>query len=225
MALRELLALFQIKVEGTEKVWKANESFTEAIARVKQLDNQLKNLGGNSGKSTALFSALEGLGQAFLGGTITAGIGQFVEGQVDIATSLDQTSRILGVTTNELQQFHLAAQLSNTSIEAVDSALRFLNRTIGAEGGHGIGAKGAQELETLGIKLKEVGGKSRPVIDVFADLADKLKATGDQGKATEIAMQVMGRGGARSLPLLMQGGEELRRPGGRCVQRVRCFPA
>jgi hypothetical protein len=186
VALRDILAVFDVQITGVDRIKAADKAMSQITDKFRDL------------------------GQALTGGAVILGIKNFVQGQSELALNLDQTARILGVTTDELQQFHLAAELSNTSVEAVDSALRFLNRTIGSEGGHGIGAKGAKELGALGISLRDAAGKSRPVIDVFADLADKLKKTGDQGKATEIAMQVLGRGGARSLPLLMQGGEALR---------------
>ena len=240
MALRDVLAIFQVQVQGAGKIKDVNAELRAASLEAKKLEaalrfdiksaqldalkgkldsirNPIKEMAGgtdtnDSGAGLAkILRGLQDFGQALTGGFIIEGIKNFVAGQMDMALTLDRTSRILGVSTDRLQQFHLAAQESNTEIGAVDSALRFLNRTIGSLGTKGIGAKGAKELVGLGINLKDAAGKSRPVVDVFVDLADKLKAVGDQGKATEIAMQVLGRGGARSLPMLLQGGDVLRK--------------
>lgn len=183
MALREVLAFFQVKVEGQQELLEANRQMARLMATANRLGDALK------------------------GGVILAGIRSFVNNTVDMATETDRTAKILGVTTTELQAFHLAAELSNTSVESVDTALRFLNRSIS-----GLGAKkGSEELAALGVKTHDAAGKSRPVIDVFADLADVVASAGDEAKATGIAMTVLGRGGAQALPLLLKGGEALRK--------------
>ena len=123
---------------------------------------------------------------------------------LEAGTELNHTAMILGVTSDELQQFHMAAEMGHTSVEAIDTSLRFLNRTLGEGGAN------AAKISALGIALKDTSGKAKPAKDIFIELADKIAAMNDPAKATALAMEVLGRGGAQVLPMLKQGGDKLK---------------
>jgi hypothetical protein len=178
-ALRSVLAFFKIGVDAKE--------LEEGHKKVKSMGDELREFGKH-------------LAEAFLVDKVK----EFVESQIEAAVSLKTTALRLGTTTDELQALHLAAQEAGVSVGAMDVGLRFLNRNI-ANARSGSGTTAAT-FAKLGIALKDTEGRTRPAGDVMGDLADALKSIEDPARRTQVAMQLLGRGGAELIPLLAKGG-------------------
>lgn len=179
-ALRELLALFEIRVESAE--------LTEAS---KHIDNFKEKL--------------LAVGKVFLEAFAVDMLKEFVEGQIEAGAQLKVMADRLGLTTDQLQQYQLAAGDAGVSQEAMTTGLRFLNRNISEAISKG--GEGAAAFRAMGITLKSADGSTRGAADVLGDLADHISAVPDAAKKTEIAMKLLGRGGAELIPLLNQGGK------------------
>jgi hypothetical protein len=139
-------------------------------------------------------------------GAATA-VGAMIQSTADAGDELDATSQALGVTTDTLQELRYAAKLSNVGAEELGVGLQQLSRTAreAAENG-GDAAVGFQKA---GVQIRDSSGHIRPVEDLLGDLADHFKAIPDGTEKTALAMQLMGRSGARMIPVLNGGSEGL----------------
>lgn len=182
MALRELLASFDIKVDDAP-IKKGEKAVAGFVDRLKA-----------AGKVVAA-----GLGvQAFAG---------FIEGQIQAGSVVNDLSEKLGISTQALQAFQFAAGQNGVSAEGTAAAVSKLNKVIGEAR---LGTESAQKtFNTLGIKFEEADGKARPLQDVVLDVADKMREAGDAAKQTAIATDLFGKSGAELIPLLKGGRKAL----------------
>ena len=138
--------------------------------------------------------------------------GRVVKSIASIATETaklsDEVSKVaekLGVTTDALQEFRFAAQLTGVPIRTADLALqRFTRRTAEAAQGEGE-AKAA--LKELGVQLVDSQGKLRPVGDLLADVAEGLKNTKTQGDRLRLSFNLFDSEGA-ALVNTLKGGRD-----------------
>lgn len=145
------------------------------------------------------------LGEVILGGVVVEKFKEFVEGQVEAGVALKRQSEILGISTDNLQKFTLAAKEAGVSSEDAATGLRFLNKNIGEAILNG--GEAGKEFAKLGINLKDGEGKTKDVTEVAALLADKLQGMHSQAERTTVAMKLLGRGGANLLPMFQEGGK------------------
>jgi hypothetical protein len=182
-ALRQLLVSFGISIEGDKL-----QEFAGQIDGVKE--------------------KLIKLGETLAGGYMGEKIAEFVQGQIEAGAQLKRTAEMLGVGTDELQRFQLAAQESGASAEDASGGLRFLNRSIGdALTGSG---DAVAMFQKLGVTLKDAKGDAVPVTDVAVSIADAFAKMKSQGERTSTAMKLFGRGGATMVNMLSQGGPKIR---------------
>lgn len=182
-ALRELFARFFVEAD-TKELEHANEKIEGFVGKLKEVG--------------------EGVGEAFAIEKLV----EFTEGQVEAGAQLKNTSERLGTTTEELQALHLAAEQAGAGTEAIDTALRVLNRNLA--NASAAGSEQARTFRELGIATKNADGTTRAAGDVLGDLADQIASIEDPAKRTAIAMQVLGHGGAAIIPLLKRGGDTFR---------------
>lgn len=154
---------------------------------------------------SALDSASQGLSRS-LGLAIPAlsgtAIAAFAKSGIDAADALEDMSQRLSVSVKDLASFKLAAQLADTSLEGVANGISRLTRSIGeAEGGN----------KQLAKSLQELGITSRDPKEAFFQLADAVKEIEDPSKRAALLSQVLGKSYMELVPLLSQGGDELRR--------------
>jgi hypothetical protein len=180
-ALRSLLAYFRIEVDQSQ---------------LKTANNALDAFTGRL-KTVARTAAV-----AF----VVVGFRKFVDDQIEAANQLKITADRIGTTTDQLQALNLLAQETGVPVDALANGFRFLNRHLG-EISEGKGKAARQEFQKLGIHVKDAEGKTRPAVDVMADLADKLQTIPSAADRTNIAMTLLGRGGAQLTPILEQGGK------------------
>lgn len=90
-------------------------------------------------------------------------IGEFLKGQVEMATQLARTSQVLGTTTDDLQAFNYAAATVGISAEEADGALKKYVRTTGKIASPENIAKTADEL----AKLPDAGARGKRAVELF----------------------------------------------------------
>jgi len=178
-ALRELIATFFVEAD-THELEKADEKVESFVGKLKEV------------------------AEVLAGAFAVEKIHEFVESQVAVATGLERTSIRLGTTTTELQALNLAAAESGVGADALANSMRFLNLHL-AEASKG-GGQAAALFKEAGVAIKDTSGKVRPAGDVLADLADHIASIDDPAKQTQLAMRLLGRGGAELIPLLKGGG-------------------
>jgi hypothetical protein len=168
----------------------------------KKLDDMDKKIEHATGK-------LEAFGTALAGGVFVRGVVQMIEGTIEIASALEDTSERLGVGVEDLQRFQYAASLVGVSAEEAGTALGFLNKNMGKALGGDAGA--SQAFAGLHVALKDAAGDVRPLMDVTEDLADSFAGMGSQQERTAKVMEIFGKAGAKMLPILQGGREEVRK--------------
>lgn len=163
-------------------------------------------------------AAFAGVGKtlASLGAGLSVGafVG-LVRGLADSGDALAKLSTRTGDTVEELAKLQYAASLADTSNETLEKGLTRLNRVMG-DAANGVGA--AQEaLARFGIEP----GAKLSTIEAFQQIADRVKATGDETSIASGLNAVFGRTFAEMIPLLKGGsaeiksaGDELERMGG-----------
>jgi hypothetical protein len=185
-ALRELFAVFDVDT-------------AKAATKVKALDKEVSHAKG----TFAL------LAKSALGAFAVHSVKEFLEGQIELGSQINDTADKLGVGTDELQKFQFAAGLTGVGAEEAAKALGFLNKNMGeALGG---GAEQAKTFAELGVSIKDGAGNVRELGDVIPELADAFGKMGSQQERTATAMKLFGKSGAALLPMLNGGSEEMKK--------------
>lgn len=172
-----------------------------------KLQAQLGAMEGVASKAF-VFAGLGGIGVAAT--AAVAGMVALVKSAADYGDQLDAMSQRTGVAVEELSKLQYAAQLSDTSSEALGKGLAYLSRLILAA------ANGAEEsaklFEKFGIAVRnEADGTVRDATSVFYDLADVFSALPEGVERTSLAVDFFGKKlGAELLPTLINGSAKLR---------------
>lgn len=113
-------------------------------------------------------------------------------------SQLVDTSTRLGAGIPELQRLHYAAEQSGLSIGEMDKSLTFLlkNLSLAANGNSALSAT----FKSLNLDAKEL--TKLGVDQQYIKIADAIKSIKSPADQTRIAMQLLGRGGARELSLM-----------------------
>lgn len=184
MALREVLARFGIRVDGAKQLTKTG-----------RLVDGLK---GGLGK----------LGLALGAGVLARGAKDFIRDMINVGDELDKMSQVTGLSTESLQAWRHAANLSGVaSGEFTAGLLKFSKNIFEASKGT---ALQAEAFDDLGVSIEDNEGKLRDSGDVLFDTITALSGLESQTEKVGQANRLFGRSGAKLLPLLNLTGQELR---------------
>lgn len=126
----------------------------------------------------------------------------------DYIDSLGKQAQMIGQTTEQLSSYALVAELSDVSTEEFGKSIELLSKKMSEAAG---GSQQAIEAFTnLGISVKDSDGKLKNSGQVLEEIADKFSETEDSATKTAAAMDLMGKSGAKMIPLLDSGAEEIR---------------
>jgi hypothetical protein len=114
-----------------------------------------------------------------------------VKATIDEADALDVLNQKTGIAVETLAGIKFGAQLSDTEIDAVASAMNRLGRQI---------ALNADEFEALGVTAKDPLGALEQFADVFAGIEDPMQRAA-------LANKVFGKSWEELAPLLSGGGQ------------------
>ena len=127
---------------------------------------------------------------------------------IDFGDSLDNMAQRTGVSTDELSKLAYAAQMSDTSLEGIQTGFRKLSQSmIQAQEA---GSEQAEIFKQIGVATTDSTGKLRDTNEVMEDLADVFKDMPDGAGKTALAMELLGKSGADLIPYLNSGKEGLR---------------
>jgi hypothetical protein len=169
----------------------------------------------NARRMEAAFSAAS-KALAAIGAAVSVGaFAGMVRSLADAGDQLQKMSARTGETVENLSRLQYAASLADVSNEDLTASLVKLNRVMGDAADGSKDATAA--LERFGIPPDS--GLS--AIDAFQQIADRVKATGDETKIASALNDVFGKSFATLIPLLKAGsgeiksaGDELERMGG-----------
>lgn len=163
-------------------------------AAFKSADRSLQKLQDGANKLKVAFGAL---GVAVSVG----GLATLAKQGIDAADALNDMSQRTQVSVKDLASLQLGAEQSGTSLEAVGKAIAKLN----------LSASQAATDKSMAESLRNLGITSTDARERLFQLADAYAESGGQGRALADIQKVLGKSYAELLPLLSQGGDELRR--------------
>jgi hypothetical protein len=165
-----------------------NANLARLADGVDQANQRLSNFGDNAAR---LAGELGGVFSALGIGISVAGMGALVKATIDEADALDVLNQKTGIAVETLAGIKFGAQLSDTEIDAVASAMNRLGRQI---------ATNADEFEALGVTSKDPLIALEQFADVFAGIEDPMQRAA-------LANKVFGKSWEELAPLLSGGGQ------------------
>lgn len=124
----------------------------------------------------------------------------------EYGTSLFNTSKALGIASDDLTKFRYIAQLSGSSAEQMDAGLRVLNKNI-ANSAAGKNKDFLKMLEKLNISFKNADGSIKTAAQLMPELAEAMKSQTTQAQKAYIAQTAFGKSGADLIQTLERGKE------------------
>ncbi len=188
MSLRDVLADLRIRVRGGEQLRAANRSVGTFVAGVR---TALPQLGAFA---TAMASALA-----------VREVAQFTTELIDLGDELGKTSQQLGLSTDQLQAWRFAADRAGVDGRAMSQSFMRLQRAA-FEASRG-SAQYVEAFRALGVTVDDGNGNLLEADQLMTQMARGMGALDDETRKVALAQTLMGRSGARLLPLL-NGGEE-----------------
>lgn len=161
--------------------------------------------------STAL-KAVNGEMQAVAlsAGAITAVAGAAAAALTGIATTAGQEAddlRVLGVqsgqSTEDISRLKFAADQLDTSLPAVATSIRFMNRSLLEA--RQPGSEAQKTLKDIGISGEQLARGLGPPSQAFLTIIDHLNSIEDPGVKAALAMKIFGRGASEIIPLVNAG--------------------
>lgn len=140
--------------------------------------------------SIALRGSMVGLGI----GAAATGFAVLAKRSIDAADAMNDLHLKTGLAFKELAAFDLIARKSGTTVDGVADSIKFLQRY----------------MIEHGDKLRAIGVTATDTNAAMAQFADIVAGVQDPALRTALAMEVLGRGGANMIPVLMGGSEALR---------------
>jgi len=192
-ALREVFARFSTQFDGA------------ALARG---DRQVQGLTNRFG---GILSGVRAFGAAVAGLAIVQTIRGWIGAVQDFASEmaalgdeLDKTSKVIGISSGDIQSWRHAANLSGVGAEQFTQALIRLQSNMRTSMITPT-SNAALAFDRLGVSLTDSNGELRDVSDVLMDMADPLQQLTSDSERVALMTALAGRSGARMGPLFAQG--------------------
>ncbi|TKS58772.1 MAG: phage tail tape measure protein [Nitrospira sp.] len=171
----------------------------EAQSQLKKIDQSITNTGkgGFSKFQASIVTLNQGLQ---LAARFVGGLTRLTTGALQSADAIHDTAQQLGIGAEQLQEWQFAAAQSGSSAEAFTIALQKFEQNLGkAASGTGEASK---VLKALGVDAKALAADPLKALDL---IADKLAAIPNPAQRAQIALALLGKGGASMIPVLQQG--------------------
>jgi hypothetical protein len=172
---------FGVTVDFNAEVGRFIDNLDQMNGRVDALDSSLSALGSVASAAFKYFAA----------GISVDAMVDLVKATIDEADALDVLNQKTGIAVETLAGIKFGAQLSDTEIDAVASAMNRLGRQI---------ATNADEFEALGVTSKDPLIALEQFADVFAGIEDPMQRAA-------LANKVFGKSWEELAPLLSGGGQ------------------
>lgn len=194
MAFDQKLAInIDAKVTGSDKI----QGLTKDVTALRGSAQGIESAFGAAG------NAIKGLAAAF-------GVQQvlsFTKGLIDLGDELKATSEKFGISASMLSKFKTAAELSDTSFEAV--ALGIKKLSVNMVEASTKGGEAAKSFANIGVSIKNNDGSLKTNSQLLLDIADKFSKTEDGARKAAASVAIFGKSGTEMIPFLNQGSEAL----------------
>lgn len=197
-------ANWQLNLLAADKTAAAFRSVNQSM---RQLDSASK---ATSTVMTTGFASVTRMLGPLAAGFTAAALAQRVWQASMKAGDLGEQAEQIGLTTDQLQAYRLAAGQAGITAEQMDAAMMKLARAMGTanDGSDEMIAK----FDKLGVKLLDSSGSLRKASDVMPEIARGLLKIGSETERTALMQELFGRSGARLttvLEALAEGNEKV----------------
>lgn len=142
-----------------------------------------------------------GAGLTAAGGAITGVFTAAAKSFVSAGDAINDMATRTGVSVGALQALGFAAKMSGTDVEALETGLRVMQRTItDAAGGSKSAAK---SLTDVGLSVQALAGMAPE--DQFTAVAEAISKIEDPTRRVAVAFDLLGRGGTSLIPMMEEG--------------------
>lgn len=139
------------------------------------------------------------IGVAFV--AAAAGLVYMVKSAIDSADAMGKASQAAGIAVDQFSALAYAAKLSGVESEGLSTALNILNKKI---------ASSDQLFSDLGINVRKASGEFKNGDEVLGELADRFAALPIGSLKSQIALDLLGKSGAKLVPLLNLGSSGIK---------------
>ena len=163
-------------------------------------DRMFKSSADRMGRQAAAMGKVIG---GVAAGLATGAFAGWIKGAIDAGDNAAKAAQQIGITTEALTGLQYAAQLSDVSNQQLNTGLLKLNKSI-AEAAMGTKEQ-VDAFKDVGIAVRDAKGDLKTADAVLLELADKFAGLKDGAAKSSIAMELLGKGGAKMIPLLNGG--------------------
>ena len=147
------------------------------------------------------------LGQALTSGLAALGVASFVQSSIHMGSELARTSRILGVSTDAIQAWGMAAQRVGLELEDVTDAFSTLQERA-RDAVLDPKSDPALQLRQLGVEARDASGELKDGETLMIEVAQGMTGLATQSDRVGAAMTLFGDVGRRLLPVIERVGSE-----------------
>lgn len=154
-------------------------------------------------RSREIQRTLAGIATALAGAFSIGAATEFVRHALDVQDEISKLSQKVGVSTETLSGWRLAAQQAGVDAEGFTKAQVKLEQsaTKAAAGNK----EQIAQFKALGISVTDASGKIKPMEQLFGEVADGFAKYKDGVTKTALATDLFGKSGAQLIPLLNAG--------------------
>lgn len=201
--------------KNSEEYRKLQREIIVAENQLKTFEGQLKAIGNVNiraaseqfkeygDKLTSAGQAMQGVSMVAAG--LVASLGAISVKAGRSADDLNTLSKVTGISTGDLQKYSYAADLVDTSTEAIAKSTKKLTRNA-YEAANGSKSQ-AESFEALGVSVTDADGNLRDSDAIFQDVISALGQMTNETERDALAQKLMGKSAAELNPLIEDGGE------------------
>ena len=201
MANLDALLRIRTDVQGANGIVALNRGLQGVQQSAAGASVAMRGMAGSSALLTSSLGALLPLMSA-------AGLVGLVKGAIDAGDAMNDLSQRTGVSVEALGKFKKAAATSGIDIDVVAKGLVKLSKNMFEAATTGKG-KAAEALKFLGVSATDASGKLKTADEVALAIGDRFKALPDGVAKTNLALDLLGKGGEKWIPMLNEGGKAI----------------
>ena len=205
--------------KNSEEYRKLERQIIETESQLKTFKTQLREVGNVNLKVLSeqfkqVGGKIEGVGKSLRGVSVAAGavVGSLAAVSVKAGKAADDIatmSKVTGISTDNLQKYSYAADLVDTSVEAIAKANKKLTKNAYSAAN---GSKTqAEAFEAIGVSVTDANGNLRDSESIFQDVITALGKMENETERDAIAQKLMGKSAAELNPLIEDQGETYKR--------------
>jgi len=179
--------------------------WSKSITSVKK---DQKSLGSWVKKNSAQFKKM-GMVIAGMGIAVATSFAVMLKKTAKAGDEIAKLSRKVGISTELLSGYKLAAEHGGASLASLGKGLGRLSRTI-ADADRGL-VTYIRTFQDLNIDIKTSDGNLKSMEQVMLEVAERFSTMEAGTKKTSLAMEMFGRAGMDLIPMLDQGAEGLKK--------------